>query len=253
MAIKRILLTGDDGYNSIGIRVLAKVLSPKYDIAVAATLEQQSGVGGKLSFEKKEVRWGNEIVDGHKAVWVDGTPVDTVEFAQGYFKRKFDLIISGINLGENLGRANISSGTFCAGVRGIGVGLADKAIIMSLQVKLSDHAFRNHSQEDSIKTYLDYPGKMVTKVIDFCIANEFFGSKIINVNFPAKPTTKHEITKFALDITKIWPFPMIIDHKRKVFTWPRDRFREDYKETDRTLDTGALEAGLISITPVVGF
>jgi 5'/3'-nucleotidase SurE len=45
----RILLTGDDGYNSIGTRLLVHALKNEHTLQIAATKSQQSGVGGQLS------------------------------------------------------------------------------------------------------------------------------------------------------------------------------------------------------------
>ena len=94
--IKTILLTGDDGYNALGIRVLAHLLKDNYEVSIIATKTQQSAMGGKLTLSGS-FKWGKEKVDGIDAVWVDGTPIDVTEFSQGYFKHKFDLVISGIN------------------------------------------------------------------------------------------------------------------------------------------------------------
>src|SRR4030043_988938 len=132
MRTNRILLTGDDGYNSLGTRVLIHHLKDKYDISVVGTKVQQSGVGGKLTLDRS-FKWGLKKVDGIEAIWVDGTPVDAIEFAQGYFKKPFDLVISGINWGENVTPALISSGTFSAAVRALGVKIAGRAIAMSYQ------------------------------------------------------------------------------------------------------------------------
>ena len=47
MAKKRILLTGDDGYQSLGTRLVAHVLRENYDLTIAGTVSQQSAVGGE--------------------------------------------------------------------------------------------------------------------------------------------------------------------------------------------------------------
>jgi len=73
MKIKRILLTGDDGYNSIGIRLLAHFLKEKYELVIAATKVQQSGVGGMLNI-KHGGHWEETEVEGVKVIYVSGTP-----------------------------------------------------------------------------------------------------------------------------------------------------------------------------------
>ena len=49
MKVKRILVTGDDGYNSLGVRVLAHFLKDKYDLEIVATKTQYRGVGGMFN------------------------------------------------------------------------------------------------------------------------------------------------------------------------------------------------------------
>jgi 5'-nucleotidase len=155
---KRILLTGDDGYNSIGIRLLIEALKDNHELRIAATKHQQSGVGGMLSLEDKYREWGETTIDGVPAIWVDGTPVDAISVAQGYFEKPFDLIISGMNLGINAGSAIISSGTYSAAIRGMGINLAPKAIVLSW-VTPPEFWRKKHDENEDLSPYLEYPGK----------------------------------------------------------------------------------------------
>ncbi|MBN2101091.1 5'/3'-nucleotidase SurE [Candidatus Dojkabacteria bacterium] len=247
MEIKRILLTGDDGYNSLGIRVLCEVLKDKYELFIVATKRQQSAVGGLLTMSK-DPHWEKTKVDGIDAISVDGSPVDCMEFAQGYFDKKFDLIISGINWGENVTHSIISSGTFCAGVRGVGVGVAPRAVVMSL-VTNSENFLRNHSSDDSIEDFIKYPGEAVKMVLDGCIENNFYGSKYVNVNFPDKPSSEVKITRVAEDITRYWSYPVRIDEKKGIFSAPSSTYSSNL-ETNVEYDSGALSAGFISVSPI---
>lgn len=250
MKIKRVLLTGDDGYNSLGTRVLAHLLKQRYDIHIAATYDQQSGVGGQIHL-KDEIAWGMEEVEGVEAIWVKGSPVDTIEFSQGYFSKKFDLVISGINWGENVGPAIITSGTFCAAYRALGVKLARKAIVMSVRKGMEDWN-REHSKDEKIEQYLDYPGEMALKLIEMCIQNNFYKSKIININFPEEETKKFKFTKLSDDITKYYYYPNIIDKKKKTFKYPDIAYAKK-KVLDEKVDIGALNKGYISVTPLNSF
>ncbi|KKP69342.1 hypothetical protein A2X44_04285 [candidate division CPR3 bacterium GWF2_35_18] len=252
MEVKNILLTGDDGYNSLGTRVLARLLKDKYNLIIAATKTQQSGVGGKLTFLASH-SWGEEVVEGVKAFWVDGTPADTMEFAQGYFKNKFDLIISGINWGENIAYANISSGTVAAAIRGLSVQLSEKAICLSYKRNNSNDWLRNHSLEDGFQEFLKYPGEMASKVIDDCIAKNLYEAKLINVNFPHEATTQVKFTKVSGNSTKYWHYPVIIDHKTHTFIYNKEVYASKIeRELDEKLDTGALNKGYISISLMKG-
>lgn len=243
MKVKRVLLTGDDGYNSIGTRLLIHYLKNTFDLFVAGTKTQQSGVGGKLTLNGT-LRWSDCEVDGTKGVWVDGTPADTIEFVQGYVKERFDLVISGINLGANVSGSFITSGTIAAACRSIVVGLTKKAIVLSWNLPLK-YWFRNHNERDDIKTYLDHPGKTSLNVIKLILENDLWGSQLVNVNFPADKTDRVVFTRPLANITKFYQYPVIIDNKTGTFTYPQDLVKE---KTDPQTDAGAIQNGNISIT-----
>lgn len=248
MRVKRILLTGDDSYNGIGLRILTSILKDKYELTIAATLNQQSGIGGAITYTNEQ-RWGETAVDGVDTVWVDGTPSDVMEFAQGYYEKPFDLVISGINWGLNTGYALISSGTFSAAVRCIGVGLTPKAIVMSMSSPTDDWK-RKHSENDDLTPFLDYPGKIAREIIDLCIENNNWDKTFVNVNFPKNPITKYKMTKVDKDITKCFKYPLEIDKEMKTFKYPKQLLADKKdRERDITLDAGALNNGYISISP----
>ncbi|MFZ5845389.1 MAG: 5'/3'-nucleotidase SurE, partial [Patescibacteria group bacterium] len=196
--IKRILLTGDDGYNSIGTRLLIQALKSDFELSVIATREQQSGVGGKVSVVGGG-KWGQAQVDGVPAIWLDGTPCDCMECAKEFYPQPFDLIISGINLGVNIGGSIISSGTFSAAYRGVCLGVAPRAIAISWDVQYH-LLYRNHSGKESIRKFYNYPGKTVAKLLRQAMMHNFWDSPLLNINLPAQPTSRARFTKLLLDI-----------------------------------------------------
>lgn len=158
MTVKDILVTSDDGFDSFGVRVLVHNLRKKYDVKVAGTRDQQSGVGAKISVNSTQT-WGNGEVEGVKAIWVSGTPVDAVELAQGYFNKQFDLVISGINMGQNVGPSLYCSGTYNAALFSVCNGLAKHAMAVSWMVD-PKHWFRSHDGSSHIKDkVLQTPGR----------------------------------------------------------------------------------------------
>ena len=245
--MKSILITGDDGYNSVGVRTLARLLGKKYDVKIAATLNQQSATGGKISLTDKLV-WGEETIEDVDALWVDGSPVDAIEVAQGYFDKKFDIVVSGINYGENLSYSLVSSGTFSAAIRAIGVNLADKGIVFSWQTS-SNNFEKKHKRSDDISLFLDYPGQEALKITEEIIKNNFYNKELVNVNFPNKPSSNSKLVPISKDITRLWKYPMIID-KNKHIARQSDQTYSDNLETDANTDVGALHAGLITISPI---
>ena len=172
MSIKNILITGDDGYNSIGTRLLTHFLKNKYSLKIAATKRQQSGVGGKMTINQK-IKWGKSLIDGVEAIWVDSTPADVINFSKQYFKKKFDLIISGMNLGPNISNGVLSSGTYTAAFRAINLGLADKALAISLNCS-PEEWYKVGNLNENIKSRLNYPGKILMEIINLAIQNNFW-------------------------------------------------------------------------------
>lgn len=110
----RILLTNDDGIDAEGLHVLARAMRKHGDVVIVAPDGEYSGAGaslGALHLVHPEVR--RREVDGIEEAWsVSGPPALCVMFARlGLFGPPFDLVVSGINPGANVGRSVYHSGT----------------------------------------------------------------------------------------------------------------------------------------------
>jgi len=110
----RILLTNDDGIDSIGLHVLARAMRRFGDVVIIAPDREFSGASaalGALHLIQPEVQRAH--VEGVDEAWaVTGPPALCVMFARlGAFGEPFDLIVSGINPGANVGRSVYHSGT----------------------------------------------------------------------------------------------------------------------------------------------
>jgi 5'-nucleotidase len=117
----RILLTNDDGIDSVGLHVLARAMRPFGQVVVVAPDREFSGAGaalGALHLIQPEVR--KVHLDGIDEAWsVSGPPALCVMFSRlGAFGPPFDLIVSGINPGVNVGRSVYHSGTVGAALTG---------------------------------------------------------------------------------------------------------------------------------------
>jgi 5'-nucleotidase len=113
----RILLTNDDGIDSVGLHVLARAMRPHGDVVIAAPDKEYSGASaalGTLHLIQPEVR--RVAVDGIDEAWaVTGPPALCVMFSRlGAFGAPFDLVVAGINPGANVGRSVYHSGTIGA-------------------------------------------------------------------------------------------------------------------------------------------
>jgi len=246
MKIKRVLLTGDDGYNSIGIRLLIHFLKNKYELHFAATKHQQSCVGGYMNLQK-ETHWGKVRVDGVSGFWIDGTPIDAIEFAPSYYTKPFDLVISGINMGINISGSIMSSGTFAAANRALYLQFCSKAIAISWDVHHSQY-FKKHNVNEDLNKYFNYPGKITRSIIELAIKNNFWNTNLLNVNLPEKISRKVKFTRFLPTLLSFYPRPLNIDKKNQTFTYPYGTVN-NYIKTDLNDDVVATREGYISITP----
>ena len=123
----QILLSNDDGYQALGLRLLARALKDIADVVVVAPDRNRSGASNSLTLDAP---LRVEQVDSN-IYSVNGTPADCVHIAiTGLLKTEPDMVISGINHGANLGDDVIYSGTVGAAIEGRFLGLP--AIAVSL-------------------------------------------------------------------------------------------------------------------------
>src|SRR5690349_2434224 len=130
----RILLSNDDGYFAPGLERLAAELAPYADITVVAPERDRSGASNSLTLDRPlTVR---RAANGF--LFVNGTPTDCVHLAvTGLLDELPDMVISGINLGANMGDDTIYSGTVAAATEGYLLGVPSFAI--SLTSKTAAH------------------------------------------------------------------------------------------------------------------
>ncbi len=133
----KILIVNDDGYAAKGLRILYEAAAARgHQVYVAAPSRQCSARGQCLTlFDPLPVHPILEQ-EGLKVVSVDGNPADCVRVAPQVFDVKFDVCLSGINHGENVGTAIFYSGTVSAAREGAMMYLP--AIALSLHHKGCD-------------------------------------------------------------------------------------------------------------------
>jgi 5'-nucleotidase len=109
-----VLVTNDDGYSAPGINAAVQALRslPDTRVIVVAPLTNQSGTGAKVTTGKLVVSKG-KTASGYPAVAVHGYPADTVHWAINHhgIAVRPDLVVSGINFGQNTGPTASLSGT----------------------------------------------------------------------------------------------------------------------------------------------
>jgi|WetSurMetagenome_2_1015567.scaffolds.fasta_scaffold314386_1 5'-nucleotidase len=128
----KILLTNDDGYSFDGLKHLYEALIRRHDVIIAAPQEQQSGIGHAFTFNKPLQFMPIPDVCGLPGFAIKGTPSDCVKFALGYLlPQKPDVVISGMNDGENSGISGFYSGTVAAAREGAFWGLPSFAFSLN--------------------------------------------------------------------------------------------------------------------------
>lgn len=135
-----ILISNDDGYSAPGIEVLARHLSKLADVVVVAPEQDRSGASNSLTLDRplSLKRAANVGTACGGFYFVNGTPTDCVHLAvTGMLERKPDMVVSGINLGANMGDDTLYSGTVAAATEGYLLGVP--AIAVSLCSKTGAH------------------------------------------------------------------------------------------------------------------
>jgi 5'-nucleotidase len=120
----KILISNDDGIYSPGLRSLAQVAAKFGQVRIVAPDVEQSSMSHAIT-ATRPLSYRRTPIEGFDAWRVNGTPADCVALGMHHWD-KVDLVLSGINLGTNLGNAIWHSGTLAAakqaplaGVRGI--------------------------------------------------------------------------------------------------------------------------------------
>jgi len=130
----KILVSNDDGYFAPGITLLAEALRQLGDVTVVAPERDRSGASNSLTLDRPlTVR---RAPNGYYSV--NGTPTDCVHIAvTGLLDFLPDMVVSGVNLGANMGDDTIYSGTVAAAAEGYLLGIP--SVALSLTSKTGEH------------------------------------------------------------------------------------------------------------------
>jgi len=237
-----ILLTNDDGINSEGLWAAYDALREIADVVVCAPATQQSAVGRSLSiFEPLRVNTVNR--GGITAYAVGGKPTDSVILALFALDVKPDLIVSGINIGENLSyEAITTSGTVGAALEAANHGFP--AVAFSLQIEDQKEKFED--ARNLVDRFFETKG-VIRDVITRIMEKGFPSfTHVINVNIPSVITGGYEITHLAehLFVTGV---EKRLDPRGKPYYWINGPLVTDAPEGT---DVHAIHKGNISITPI---
>ena len=183
----RILVTNDDGIDSVGLHRLALAMRPHGEVIVAAPDTEYSGAGcavGALNVLRPEIH--RVHLDGLDNVWtVSGPPALCVMFARlGAFGAPFDLVVSGINPGANVGRAVYHSGTVGAAITARNGGITGVAVSQDVTVgSVMGQAW----DEMLLGQRWDTAAHVASHAVAALVANRPSEAQVLNLNVPNVP------------------------------------------------------------------
>ena len=221
----RILITNDDGIGSPVLPRLAKWASKLGEVTVVAPKVEQSGMSHAIDFtrpiEIKKVDIGEKV----RAFSMDSTPADCVRYAVMGMKEHFDLVISGINRGLNLGADIVYSGTIGAIFEAARLGI--KGVAFSTDPRTFDDAM---SRIDDVWSFFEKENLLAL-------------GNIYNVNIP--------LSDKGIKVTRQGGIYFTDDFKYL----GGDMYEQvgamaDPKSDDERFDNVAVIHGYISITPL---
>ena len=231
----RFLLTNDDGIYARGLAALHQELSKDADCLIVAPEVEQSAVGHAITlFRPLMVRAARK--DGNFIGYaVKGTPADCVKIGVKELSDKpVDLVVSGINLGANVGTNVIYSGTVSAATEGIIMG------IPSIAISLDAHRNADFS----------FAARFARRAAEFMLKNPL-PNVALNINIPAIPEEEIKGIVVARQgrARLIESFEKRVDPRENIYYWLAGETQlSDGEEADS--DACALRHGMISITPI---
>jgi 5'-nucleotidase len=234
-----ILLSNDDGIMSPGIITLKTYLQEKHDVYVVAPDIERSATGHGITVRNplwaKTVKFGDTFF-GHA---VNGTPADCVKIGLDaiYKQIHFDVVISGINRGANLGTDVLYSGTVSAALEGAVGGYP------SIAVSCVD--FSNPNFEDG--------AKVVLNILEKLDLNNWPEFTTLNVNIPKIPYDEMKGIKITKQSRRRYQdyFEERKDPFGNSYYWMLGNIIED--DNDDNSDYNVINQGYVSVTPLSVF
>lgn len=227
----RILLSNDDGYLAPGLAALAEALAGLGEIVVVAPEQNRSGASNSLTLDRPMVM--KTAANGFH--YVNGTPTDCVHLAvSGLLPFTPDIIVSGINLGANMGDDTLYSGTVAAATEGYLFGIP--AIAVSLTSFEGKH----------FKT----AGKVARDLVERYIRQPINEPVLLNVNVPDIPLDKLQ----GIELTRLGrrhkaePLVKSISPRNETVYWIGAAGAA--ADAGPGTDFNAVERGFVSITPL---
>jgi 5'-nucleotidase len=231
----RVLLTNDDGIHADGLRVLFDVLRQDHAVDVVAPETEMSAVGHAITLlsplRVRRVYKGGQFF-GHS---VNGTPADCVKIAvKELLKQPPDVILSGVNLGRNVGMDILYSGTVCAATEAAFLGFPSAAVSLDTR---QDPDFR-------------FAARFSGAILRFISEHGLRDGAALNVNIPAVAPEEIEGVSFVRQGTARFEehFESRRDPRGNGYYWLSGETTIENGHPDT--DSVVLKANRITITPI---
>ena len=232
---RTILVTNDDSVHAKGIKELVLVASEFGNVLVVAPNKPQSGMGHAITITKPLRMESYNGFDGVEAYSCSGTPVDCVKLAVfEILKRKPDLLLSGINHGENSSTNVLYSGTMSAAIEGAMEG------IPSIGFSLAD--FNSDADFSAAKN-------VATELIPQIMNKGLPNNTALNVNVPMLSSMDLKGIKVCAQAHAYWEDKF--DSRRDQFGRPYYWLTGQFSDRDQREDTDLhyLKMGYATIVP----
>lgn len=227
-----ILVTNDDGILAPGIVALAEALSKIGRVTVIAPDRNKSGVSSAITLEMP-LRVVKLREDWYQ---LNGTPADCAKLAlSGFLNDEPDIVVSGINAGQNLGDDVVYSGTVGAAIEGRFLGLP------SIAISCSGHKEPMH---------YDTAASIAVDLVKNMKRNKLESGLILNVNVPNLPRDQIKGITVTRQGDRHFSEPLVptVDARDKRIYWlgAAGRIKDDSPGTD----FNAIHEGYVAITPM---
>lgn len=231
----QILLTNDDGIYAPGLQALEHELQKLGSVEVVAPLTEQSGVGHAITYLTPLM--AREMYDGkRRRGWaVEGSPADCVKLAISELCRERpQLVVSGVNSGQNAGINVLYSGTVAAAIEGAFFGITSIAV----------------SLEFDEEARYDVAARLAAPIIAQILAQKDDEPQLYNLNIPLAALDGPAEVRVVPMATAPWgeTFERRNDPRGRPYYWATGK--QPTPPTDEATDLSELRAGNITLTPL---
>jgi len=231
----RVLLTNDDGIYAPGLLALKNALSAIAEVHVIAPMAEQSAVGHSITLHRP-LRVIQIDRDGELFGYgVNGAPADCVKLALcELLGERPDLVVSGINLGANVGINVLYSGTVAAAIEGAMSGIPS----LAASIEMGD------------RPQFEPAAGIVTRLIQRMPLEPLRQRVILNVNIPAIPADEIKGVRITRQSTRFpeEAFDQRTDPRGRKYYWITADFES--MTVEEGTDFHALREGCVSVTPL---